>query len=105
MFCYAQNTISTLFLTVKILQLSPSNFFSFRRPQILRNPIPEDSYATPDELIRSTKQVTLATAKAVGAGNTCKQEDVVAASNAARQAVFQMLHACRVGNFIIRRLQ
>lgn len=63
--------------------------------KILYNPIPPDQTASPDQLIRSTKQVTLATAKAVGAGNTCKQEDIVAASNAGRQAVFQMLYACR----------
>lgn len=64
--------------------------------KILHNPIPEDCYATPEQLIHSTKQVTLATAKAVGAGNSCKQEDIIAASNVARQAVFVMLSTCRV---------
>ncbi|XP_071835851.1 talin-1-like [Apostichopus japonicus] len=75
----AESTIEAITQEMKILQTSN----------------PDETYATPDALIRSTKQVTLATAKAVGAGNTCKQEDVVAASNAARLAVFQMLHACR----------
>ncbi|XP_071826675.1 talin-1-like isoform X5 [Apostichopus japonicus] len=63
--------------------------------KILHNPVPEDCYATPEDLIRSTKQVTLATAKAVGAGNSCKQEDIIAASNVARQAVFEMINTCR----------
>ena len=64
--------------------------------QILDTPPPPDSRAAPEDLIRSTKQVTLATAKAVGAGNSCRQEDVIQASNVSRQAIFDMLDTCRV---------
>ena len=66
--------------------------------QILDTPPPPDSRAAPEDLIRSTKQVTLATAKAVGAGNSCRQEDVIQASNVSRQAIFDMLDTCRVMN-------
>lgn len=63
--------------------------------RILDTPAPPDSRATPEDLIRSTKQVTLATAKAVGAGNSCRQEDIIQASNVSRQAIFDMLDTCR----------
>ncbi|XP_041458339.1 talin-1-like isoform X4 [Lytechinus variegatus] len=63
--------------------------------RILDTAPPSDSLASPEELIRSTKQVTLATAKAVGAGNSCRQDDVIQASNVSRQAVFEMLDTCR----------
>ena len=65
--------------------------------QILDNPSLGDRRATPEQLIRSTKAVTLATAKAVGAGNSGKQDDVTAAANLARQALFAMIDCCRVG--------
>ncbi|XP_071498741.1 talin-1-like [Diadema antillarum] len=63
--------------------------------RILDTPPAADAKATPEELIRSTKQVTLATAKAVGAGNSCRQDDVIQASNISRQAIFEMLDTCR----------
>ncbi|PIK38707.1 putative talin-1 isoform X6 [Apostichopus japonicus] len=75
--------------------ISATKMASGKANSILHNPVPEDCYATPEDLIRSTKQVTLATAKAVGAGNSCKQEDIIAASNVARQAVFEMINTCR----------
>ncbi|XP_071788038.1 talin-1-like isoform X4 [Asterias amurensis] len=63
--------------------------------KILDNPSLGDRRATPEQLIRSTKAVTLATAKAVGAGNSGKQDDVTAAANLARQALFAMIDCCR----------
>ncbi|XP_022084654.1 talin-1-like isoform X6 [Acanthaster planci] len=63
--------------------------------KILDNPSVGDRRATPEQLIRSTKAVTLATAKAVGAGNSGKQDDVTAAANLARQALFAMIDCCR----------
>ncbi|CAF4279391.1 unnamed protein product, partial [Adineta steineri] len=36
---------------------------------------------TPEELIRVTKQFTIATSKAVSAGQSCQQEDIIVASN------------------------
>ena len=51
---------------------------------------------TPDELMRCAKPITVATAKAVAAGNSGRQDDVIAAANMGRKAVFDLLHACRV---------
>lgn len=53
--------------------------------------------ATPEDLIRSTKPVTLATAKVVAAGNSGHQEDIAAAANMGRKAVTEMLTICKVG--------
>lgn len=51
---------------------------------------------SPEELIRATKPITIATAKAVAAGNSCRQEDVIAASNMGRRAISDLLRACKV---------
>ena len=51
---------------------------------------------TPEELIRHTKPITIATGKAVAAGNSGKQEDVIVAANMGRKAVFDLLKACKV---------
>ena len=58
--------------------------------------------ATPEDLIRSTKPVTLATAKVVAAGNSGNQEDIAAAANLGRNAVTDMLSTCKVGDGDIR---
>lgn len=47
--------------------------------------------ATPEQLINSTKPVTLATSKAVSAGNSMKQEDVIVAANMGRKAISDLL--------------
>jgi len=52
----------------------------------------------PDELMRFAKPITVATAKAVAAGNSGRQNDVIAAANMGRKAVFDLLHACRVSS-------
>jgi len=51
--------------------------------------------ATPEELIRSTKGITLATAKAVAAGNSVKQADIVQAANVGRKACTELLIVCK----------
>ncbi|KAM6961376.1 talin-2 [Aplochiton taeniatus] len=56
--------------------------------------IPEKS-TTPEEFIRMTKGITTATAKAVAAGNSTQQEDVIATANLSRKAVSDMLTACK----------
>lgn len=61
----------------------------------LTSPSLYNTNATPEELIRSTKAITLATAKAVAAGNSCKQEDVIIAANMGRKAVSDMLSICK----------
>ena len=48
-----------------------------------------------EDLIRAAKQVTLATSKAVSAGNTAKQEDIIVAANMGRKAISDLLIVCR----------
>jgi len=47
--------------------------------------------ATPEQLMSATKPVTLATSKAVAAGNSTKQEDVIVAANMGRKAISDLL--------------
>lgn len=47
--------------------------------------------ATPEQLMNSTKPVTLATAKLVAAGNSLKQEDIIVAANMGRKAISDLL--------------
>lgn len=51
--------------------------------------------STPEDFIRMTKGITMATAKAVAAGNSCRQEDVIATANLSRRAIADMLRACK----------
>lgn len=51
---------------------------------------------TPEDLVRVTKPITLATAKAVAAGNSCFQDDVIVAANVGRKAISDMLTTCKV---------
>ncbi|KAL1007435.1 hypothetical protein UPYG_G00086720 [Umbra pygmaea] len=55
---------------------------------------PEKS-TTPEEFIRMTKGITTATAKAVAAGNSARQEDVISTANLSRKAIFDMLTTCK----------
>ncbi|TSM52307.1 Talin-2 [Bagarius yarrelli] len=57
--------------------------------------IPE-KFASPEELIRMTKGITVATAKSVAAGNSGQQEDVIATANLSRKAISDMLLTCKV---------
>lgn len=56
---------------------------------------PGGAPSTPEDLIRVTKNVTLATAKAVAAGTSNLQIDIVAAANLGRRAISEMLIVCR----------
>ncbi|XP_037077227.1 LOW QUALITY PROTEIN: talin-2-like [Pollicipes pollicipes] len=56
---------------------------------------PPKNKVSPEELIRATKPVTQATARAVAAGNSCRQDDVIAAANTGRKAIADMLTACK----------
>ncbi|XP_073799462.1 talin-2 isoform X1 [Danio rerio] len=55
---------------------------------------PEKS-TTPEEFIRMTKGITVATAKAVAAGNSAQQEDVISTANLSRKAISDMLTTCK----------
>ena len=52
--------------------------------------------AEPEDLIRATRPITLATGKAVSAGKSLKQEDIIVAANMGRKAVSDMLTTCKV---------
>ncbi|XP_030623059.1 talin-1 [Chanos chanos] len=62
---------------------------------VFSSPEPPAKTATPEEFIRMTKGITLATAKAVAAGNSCRQEDIIATANLSRRAIADMLHSCK----------
>lgn len=47
--------------------------------------------STPEQLMNATKPVTLATSKAVAAGNSLKQEDIIVAANMGRKAISDLL--------------
>lgn len=50
---------------------------------------------SPEMLVRCTKPITQATARAVAAGNSCKQEDIIVAANMGRKAISDMLSVCK----------
>jgi talin len=59
------------------------------------------SKAEPEDLIRATRPITLATGKAVSAGKSLKQEDIIVAANMGRKAISDMLTTCKVKtNFV-----
>lgn len=51
--------------------------------------------ATPEDLVRVTKNVTFATAKAVAAGASNLQADIAAAANNGRRTISEMLIICK----------
>lgn len=64
--------------------------------QVFCSSDPPPKTTTPEEFIRMTKGITMATAKAVAAGNSCRQEDIIATANLSRRAIAEMLHSCKV---------
>ncbi|XP_052786529.1 talin-1-like isoform X4 [Mya arenaria] len=54
-----------------------------------------DKKASAEDLIRYTKPLSQATAKAVAAGNSGRQEDVIVVANMGRKAVFDLLGVCK----------
>ena len=58
------------------------------------------STAEPEDLIRATRPITLATGKAVSAGKSLKQEDIIVAANMGRKAISDMLTTCKVFYFL-----
>ncbi|XP_048472606.1 talin-1 [Rhincodon typus] len=65
------------------------------RERVFSSADPPPKTSTPEEFIRMTKGITIATAKAVAAGNSCRQEDVIATANLSRKAIAEMLHSCK----------
>lgn len=63
--------------------------------------VPKGKQIMPEDLVRVTKPVTMATAKAVAAGNSCRQDDVIVAANMGRKAISDLLTTCKIGAFQI----
>ncbi|OXU28323.1 hypothetical protein TSAR_002155 [Trichomalopsis sarcophagae] len=61
----------------------------------LRSPDSLKSNASPEDLLKCTKSITVSTAKAVAAGNSCKQDDIIAAANMGRKSISDMLATCK----------
>lgn len=53
-----------------------------------------------EDLIRSTRPVTMATAKTVHAGSSGQQDDAIVAANMSRKAVGDLLHATRIVSYV-----
>ncbi|CAG2187707.1 TLN [Mytilus edulis] len=64
-----------------------------------------DKKASAEDLIRLTKPITMATAKAVAAGNSCRQEDVIVAANMSRKAVFDLLGVCKAATLTAETIE
>ncbi|GLV39682.1 rhea [Carabus blaptoides fortunei] len=52
-----------------------------------------------EDLLRCTKAITQSTAKAVAAGNSNKQDDIIAAANMGRKAISDMLVICKAAAY------
>ncbi|XP_047038265.1 talin-1 isoform X7 [Helicoverpa zea] len=63
--------------------------------EVLMSSTPPKTTATPEELIRCTRQMTVATARAVSAGNANKQDQLTAAANLGRKTVVDLLVICK----------
>lgn len=68
----------------------------FFLPQLFQSKDPPTKTTTPEEFIRMTKGITIATAKAVAAGNSARQEDIIHTANLSRKAMSDMLSTCKV---------
>ena len=58
----------------------------------------QSAHVNPEDLIKATKQITLATSKAIGAANSLRQEDMITAANMGRKAVSDLLFVSRGAN-------
>lgn len=64
--------------------------------QVFQSKDVPDNSTSPEEFIRKTKGITVATAKAVAAGNSAQQDDVISTANLSRKAISDMLTTCKV---------
>jgi len=63
--------------------------------------VPKGRHVTPEELVRMTKPVTTATAKAVAAGTSCRQDDIIVAANMGRKAISDLLTGCKPAAYAV----
>uniref|UniRef100_A0A8C8RL02 Talin 2 n=1 Tax=Pelusios castaneus TaxID=367368 RepID=A0A8C8RL02_9SAUR len=87
-------------LKTTVVSVSNSTLFPFWfNFQVFQSKEVPEKTSSPEESIRMTKGITMATAKAVAAGNSCRQEDVIATANLSRKAVADMLTACKQASY------
>ncbi len=55
---------------------------------------------TPEELIRVSKQINFAISKAIFAGQSCHQEDIIIAANLARKSIPNLLNICKSSAYL-----
>ncbi|XP_028167577.1 talin-1 isoform X13 [Ostrinia furnacalis] len=67
--------------------------------EVLLSDSPPKGTATAEELVRCTRQMTTATARAVAAGNANKQDQLTAAANLGRKTVVDLLVACKAAAY------
>lgn len=63
----------------------------------------ENVQFSPDDLIKATKQITMATSKAIGAANSMRQEDIIVVANMGRKAVSDLLFVCQCALIKLKR--
>lgn len=94
------NNVTSLLKTVKIVEdehqrgtraLESTIEAVGQELKVLNSSDPPSKKGSPEDLLRVHKPVTLATAKAVAAGNSGKQDDVIVAANMGRKAIFDLL--------------
>ena len=91
-----ESCIEGIDLEIKVTRPHPlSHPLSLLHSQEYNSASPPRQEATPQELITATKGITLASAKTVAAGNSCKQAEVAAAANLSRKSVTQLLQTCK----------
>lgn len=91
-----QHRVQGKYAPDKQLESVSLNAGFFLLVQTLKSVEGEESRSSPEELISATKPITHATAKAVVAAKSGRQEDMVVAANIGRKAVLDMVHKCRV---------
>ncbi|CAF3405979.1 unnamed protein product [Rotaria sp. Silwood1] len=63
--------------------------------QIYNNEQVSSNRTTPEELVHVTKQITIATSKAVSAGQSCQQDDIISAVSYGRKSIIDLLIICK----------
>ncbi|KAL0809871.1 hypothetical protein ABMA28_011355 [Loxostege sticticalis] len=73
--------------------------------EVLLSDSPPKGTATAEELVRCTRQMTTATARAVAAGNANKQDQLTAAANLGRKTVVDLLVACKAAAYTAESIE
>lgn len=90
---YRGSIFNFLFIS---LPITPNDTNPPCPPQVFQSRDAPNKTTTPEEFIRMTKGITMATAKAVAAGNSARQEDIIHTANLSRKAISDMLSTCKV---------